>query len=126
MQIQNPDFFLVSSEGYNLKEPRRCKKIKRIYSENRNDLLLIKIEPALIGQDYGLGEHDIDTLLIATRHEGDSLFAIKEWPVFIHVARILINNPEQREQINDNEFESIAWAEIYQTEASAKNSFNKA
>jgi len=118
--MDTPDFFLASSEGYRLEEPRRCKRIKRVRSDNRDDLLLVKVEPPLIGQRYGLGGRDIDTLLVATRHEGDSLFPIKQWPVYVHVARLLIENPEQREQIHDDEFESIAWAELYVTEAAAR------
>jgi hypothetical protein len=118
--MDNPDFFLASSEGYRLEEPRSCKRIKRVRSDNRDDLLLVKVEPPLIGQPYGLGGRDIDTLLVVTRHKGDSLFPIKEWPVFVHVARLLIENPEERELIHDNEFESIAWAELYATEAAAR------
>jgi hypothetical protein len=118
--MDNPDFFLASSEGYRLEGPRSCKRIKRVRSDTRDDLLLVRVEPPLIGQPYGLGGRDIDTLLIATRHKGDSLFPIKEWPVFVHVARPLIENPVEREQIHDNEFESIAWAELYATEAAAK------
>lgn len=118
--MHNPDFFLASSEGYRLTEPRSCKRIKRVRSDNRDDLLLVKVEPPLIGQLYGLGGRDIDTLLIATRHKGDSLFPIRKWPVFVHVARLLIENPERREQIHDNEFESIAWAELYRTKEDAR------
>ena len=118
--MDNPNFFLASSEGYRLEEPRSCKRVKRLRSDTRDDLLLVKIEPPLIGQPYGLGGKDIDTLIVATRHKGDSLFPIKEWPVFVHVARLLIDNPEKREKIRDDEFESIAWAELYQTEAAAR------
>lgn len=118
--MDNPDFFLASSEGYRLEAPRSCKRIKRVRSDNRDDLLLVKVEPPLIGQPYGLGGRDIDILLVATRHKGDSLFPVKEWPVFVHVARLLIENPDEREQIHDNEFESIGWAELYATEAAAK------
>jgi len=118
--MHNPDFFLASSEGYRLTESRSCKRIKRVRSDNRDDLLLVKVEPPLIGQLYGLGGRDIDTLLIATRHKGDSLFPIGKWPVFVHVARLLIENPERREQIHDDEFESIAWAELYRTKEDAR------
>jgi hypothetical protein len=118
--MHNPDFFLASSEGYRLTEPRSCKRIKRVRSDNRDDLLLVKVEPPLIGQLYGLGGRDIDTLLIASRHKGHSLFPIRKWPVFVHVARLLIENPEQREQIHDDEFESIAWAELYRTKEDAR------
>ena len=118
--MDSPDFFLASSEGYRLEEPRSCKRIKRVRSDNRDDWLLIKVEPPLIGQLYGLGGRDIDTLLVATRLQGDSLFPIENWPVFVHVARLLIENPEQREKIRDNEFEPIAWAEIYRTKEDAR------
>ncbi|KAF0163897.1 MAG: hypothetical protein FD157_2576 [Rhodocyclaceae bacterium] len=118
--MDNPDFYLASSEGYHLEEPRSCKRIKRVRSDNRDDLLLVRVEPPLIGQIYGLGGSDIDTLLVATRHKGDSLFPAKEWPVFVHVARLFIENPEEREQIHDNEFESIGWAELYATEEAAR------
>lgn len=118
--MQNPDFFLASSESYRLVEPRSCTRIKRVRSDNRNDLLLVKVAPPIIGQLYGLGGRDIDTLLIATRHKGDSLFPIRKWPVCVHVARLLIKNPERREQIHDNEFASIAWAELYRTEEDAR------
>lgn len=89
-------------------------------SDSRDVLLLVRVEPPLVGQPYGLGGRDIDTVLVATRHEGDSLFPIHKWPVFVHVARLLIENPETREQIHDNEFEAIAWAELYATEAAAR------
>jgi hypothetical protein len=118
--VDNPDFFLASSEGYRLEEPRRCWRIKRVRSDNRDDLLLVRVKPPLIGQPYGLGGRDIDTLLVATRHKGDSLFPIKEWPVFVHVARLLIDNLEDRDEIHDTEFESVAWAELYRTEEDAR------
>lgn len=118
--MDRPDFYLASSEGYRLEEPRSCKRIKRVSSDSRDDLLLVKVDPPLIGQSYGLGGRDIDILLVATQHKGDSLFPINKWPMFVHVARLLIENPEQREQIHDNEFESIAWAELYRTKEDAR------
>ncbi len=59
-------------------------------------------------------------LLLATRHVGDSLFPIQRWPVFVHVAGPLVENPEHREVIHDSQFEPIAWAELYQTSEDAR------
>ncbi len=117
--MKNPDFFLTSiNEGYDdFKQTRKCKIIKRLSSDSRDDLLMIKIEPSIIGQKYGLGGNDIDTIFIATRHNGGSLFPIKKWPAYVHVARFLIKNPEERDIVHKNEYESIAWAEIYQKES---------
>jgi len=118
--MEKPDFYLASSEGYEMDEPRKCKRLKRLKSENRDDLLLIRIEPTINGQKYGLGGKDIDVVIVATRHKGDSLFPIKEWPVYVHVVRLLIDAPEADENVLDNELESIGWAELYQTEEAAR------
>ena len=118
--MSKPDFYLASTEGYEMEDPRRCWRIKRLATDNRDDLLLIKIEPPLIGQKYGLGDRDIDLVLIAPRHQGGSLFPINEWPLCVHVARLLIENHEDRDVLRGDEFESIAWAELYRTEEDAR------
>lgn len=119
--MNNPDFYLASSEGYGLETPRRCWRIKRISTDSRDDLLLLKIDPPLIGQEYGLGSHDIEFILVATRYKGSSLFPINEWPIYVHVIRSLIDNIEHRNKLSNGEFESIGWAEIYKTEEDAQS-----
>ena len=120
MSKDHPDFYLASSEGYDMAEPRRCWIIKRLTTGQRDDLLLIRIEPPLIGQKYGLGGKDINQVIVATRHQGASLFPVKVWPVFVHVVRPLIENSQDRESLHDGEFESIAWAELYRSEQDAR------
>lgn len=114
-----PDFYLASSDGYYMDEPRKCYQIKRLQGDKRKDYMLINVDPPFIGQNYGLGGQDFNTVLIATRHKGDSLFPINKWPVFIHVARLLINNPEDRDIIHDDEMQEIGWAELYRSELDA-------
>src|SRR5690349_8843569 len=104
-----PTCFLASSDSNALQEPRRCTPIKRLRSDHRDDLWLARIDPPLIGQAYGLGGEDIDTVLVATRHVGASLFPVDAWPVYVHVARPLVRDLEGRERIHDREFESLAW-----------------
>jgi hypothetical protein len=114
-----PDFYLASTEGYNMQEPKRCWRIRRIGTDKRDDLLLLKIDPPLLGQRYGLQGRDVDQVLVATRHEGDSLFPITQWPVYVHVARPLVDITGL-DKIQSNQLESIAWAELYQTEQDAR------
>jgi hypothetical protein len=113
------DFYLASSEGYSIESPRRCRAIKRIRGEHRDDYLLIEIDPPLIGQGFGLGERDIDQVIVATRHEGASLFPIKRWPVYVHVARLVVRY-EGQDVVRNDEIESIAWAALYATEEAAR------
>lgn len=118
--MENTDLFLASSEGYGLDEPRQCMRVQRMHSDTRDDLLLVRLSPPIIGQPYGLGDRDIDMVLVASRHKDCSLFPIVDWPAYVHVARPLIENPDSKKYIRDNEFEVIAWAELYPTEAAAK------
>lgn len=99
--------------------PRRCRPIRRLYGENRDDYLLISIDPPLNGQVLGLGERELDQVIVATRHRGESLFPITRWPVSVHVARLLVPF-EGQFVVRDNEVESIAWAELYPTEEAAR------
>lgn len=116
-----PDpFYLSSSDGYGLEAPHRCTPIRRIRGDARDDLLLVRVEPPLPGQLYGLGGDDIVYLVIAARHVGVSLFPVSEWPAYVHVGRILVSAPEERDHLRSSETEEIAWAEIYPDENSAR------
>lgn len=109
-----PDFYLASSEGYcMMEEPRKAYRIKRLRGERRDDYLLIRIDPPLIGKQYGRGAGDIDQVVVATRHRGDSLFPMREWPVFVHVALPLVDAPQDRDTLRKRELEEIAWAALY-------------
>jgi hypothetical protein len=119
--MSEPDFFLASNEGYDLERPRRCWRVRRLRSDFRDDFLLVRIDPPLRGQKYNLGAQDIDTVILAARHVGASLFPISEWPIAVHVARTFAAVADNRAVVHDEEFESIAWAELYPTEADAEN-----
>jgi hypothetical protein len=114
-----PDFYLTSSDSDTFEEPRKCFQIKRLCSETRDDLMLIRIDPPLIGQPYGLGGEDIYKMIIVTRHQGETLYPIKRWPVFVHVFRILSGDLEARDVIKNKDLKSIAWAELHESEEAA-------
>ncbi|BCW92246.1 MAG: hypothetical protein ACOYU7_06185 [Bacillota bacterium] len=117
-EIPNP-FYLASKESYALSQPRRCFPIRRVATDKRSDLLLVRIDPPLIGQAFGLGAKDIEYLVLAPRHESVSLFPVSEWPAHVHVARILRDAPETRGYLEPSELEEIGWGEIYPDQASA-------
>jgi len=111
-----PDFILVSSEGYGLQEPRRCCVIQRVAIGPRKDCLLVHVEPPIIGQPYGLGPHDIDEVILASRDPRESLTSEHPWPAFVHVARFRGERVPDVAVVNEQDIELIAWAELYQTE----------
>jgi len=114
----NPDFYMASSEGH-LAAVHKCFKIKRLHLKDRDDLLLIHIEPPLLGIRYNLPHEEIDNLMIASRHRGETLFPIAKWPVSVYVLVPLIDDLEEMNELKENEYKLIAWAEIYQTELAA-------
>lgn len=117
--MTTPDFYLASAEGYGLESPHACFILRRLRSERRDDFLLVRIDPSIIGQPFGLGDKDIDEVIIATRHQGDSLFPIRRWPVDIHVLRPLVRLGDA--VIRNDEFQSVAWAALYRSEQDARN-----
>jgi hypothetical protein len=114
------EFYMASSEGYDMDSPRKCTAVNRLTSEGRDDLLLVHIDPPLIGQKFGLGGRDVNHVIVATRHQGECLFRPKRWPVSVHVARLLAPYEDQ-DVVRNDELESIAWAELYLTEDDARS-----
>ena len=112
-------FYLASTEGCNLERPRRCLPIKRLRGEDRDDYLLVSLDPPLYVEASDVGGMELDQVIIATRHRGESLFLVTGWPVYVHVARLLVPFRGQ-DAVQNGEMESLAWAELYQTETAAR------
>lgn len=111
-----PDFFLsAAGENEGLASPRACWKKARLKDPVRDDHMLVEIEPPLIGQGYGLGGQDITNLILSARHEGFSLFPVKEWPCHVYIARILDDTIARTLAFTRNQVEVIAWGMIFRT-----------
>ena len=115
-----PDFYLASTDSEVLEEPRRCWRIKRVATGHRDNLLMTRIDPPIPPLKYW-DNLSINLVLLATRHRGASLFPINEWPVYVHVARPLVDNPESRDRFLEGEFASMLWGELYRTGARRSN-----
>jgi hypothetical protein len=114
--VKPPDFYLASTETSLFAEPRRCWRVKRLTTTTRRDLLLVKVDPPLRARDLGLDRaENLDLFVLATRFKDSSLFPITTWPVYVHVARVLVENIADRDTLKNGEYESIAWAELYRT-----------
>ena len=110
-----PDFWLRSSEGYGLENARACYKERRLGGGHADGYMVCEIEPAVIGQPYGLGALDIDRVVFASRHEGVSLFPIEEWPAYVHVGRLTEPMAEDEFALESDNLRVIAWAELYKS-----------
>jgi hypothetical protein len=83
-----------------------------------DDYLLVEIDPPLIGQRFGRGAEDVNLLVLATRHAGQSLFPVSEWPLYVHVA-LARRDLTGAATVAEEDLQLIGWGEIYRTEEDA-------
>jgi len=115
MTTRTPDYFLSSSEGYGLESPRAC-YVQRALAGRANDVyVLVMIDPPLPGQKYDRGDDDIRELVLATRHQGQSIYPVSEWPLYVHVAIPIEDIDATRSEIATEDLQLVGWGEIYRT-----------
>lgn len=112
---ENPDFVLCTEGRDELSYPRACWRRKRLRDVFRNDYLVVDIEPPIIGQRYGLGDKEITQLILATRHQGVTLFPVTEWPAHVYVCRILDDAILSQDVFESHQVEMITWGIIFRS-----------
>lgn len=115
-----PDFYLSTAGEYKgLAVPRACRIEARLSDKVRVDHLLVRIDPTLIGQEFGLGSRDIERLVLTVIFDGQALFPIREWPAHVYVSRILDESVVATRTIESGQVQIIAWGTLFQTSAEA-------
>jgi hypothetical protein len=109
-----PDFFLASTEGYGLTEPRRCWVERQLRIGADKHGLLVRVEPPIVVRNVG----DVPVVVLVSRHLGETLNPVSSWPAYVHVARPL--KIIEGDSMAPKELENVAWAELYQTEDAAR------
>lgn len=107
------DFYLASTELREPYEPRACRILRRIRTELRQDLALVEVSPPLPREIYDTTE-DISELILASRHEGTSLFPVTEWPLAVYICRIEDTSDLHEDMILSADLTIIDWGEIRQ------------
>ena len=115
METQRDFFLSAAGESTELATPRACRVKGRLTDENRDDHMLIEINPPLIGQYYGFRDRDLTNLILSARYEGSCLFPVNEWPCPVYIARILDDAVIKRLAFTRNQVEMIAWGMIFRT-----------
>ena len=115
-------FYLTTAGEYRLlSKPRTCRFVKRLRDVNRDDYMLVEIDPPLLGQSFGLGDTDVMSLLLSTRHKGYTLYPVKEWPTYVYVARITDSKVFESESFTLEQVELIAWGAVFNDLGKATN-----
>lgn len=106
-------FYLASSEGYGMEEPRRGFTIRRLRGDHRDDYLLARIDPPMIGQSFGRQRDLDDTPCRSVAVSYPELASLRPRGAASRTDR-------GTRRLHDDELVSIAGAEIYQTEEAAR------
>jgi hypothetical protein len=83
--------------------------------------MLVDIEPPLPGQRFGLGASDITSLVLSSRHRGQTLYPISEWPSYVYVARVLDNQVPSSSTLSKEQVELVAWGAIFKSLQEARD-----
>ena len=106
------DFYLKLEESSPTRRVWTCAEVQRVFLENQRECLVVAAslyDPTSDPASFGSGS-STEQLLLAPRHEGCSVFDIKEWPLFVHVAKGTGEN---------SRFDVSSWGELYPTLHSA-------
>jgi hypothetical protein len=120
------DFYLSTNREYEgLAAPRACYVKARLSDGHHDDHLLVRIDPPLIGQPFGLGSRDIDQLLVSPKWQEITLCPVVHWPAPVYVARILDESIAATKTIQRDQVEVIAWGLLFQTAENAWADFER-
>jgi len=108
------NFYLTSTELREPYKPRACRIVRRLRSELRDDLALVEIEPALPRHIYDTNE-DVRWLILASRHQGRSLYPVSEWPLAVYVCRLKGKDEPEGDVIASEDLAILDWGEVRQT-----------
>jgi len=117
----NGDVYYLSSLDSTTFEPtRKCRFLNKLTFDTGKECVFAELEPPVVGQQFGTRE-DIKYVVLANRHEGDTLFPIKEFPCFVFITRPLIENIFNIPVITKDDLHILAWGELYRTASDADN-----
>lgn len=102
---------LISTELRDPYTPRKCLVVKRLRSELRDDLALVEIEPPLPASVYNTPE-DIRQVILATRHQGTSLFPVTEWPLPVYICVLKDNTASENGVLKSSNLAILDWGEV--------------
>ena len=111
-------YFLSSLESKTFSLTRKCDFLSQSSFSSNKPYIVAKISPPVIGQPFNKSE-DIDTILLATRHQGENIINISEFPCFVFIA-IPKNDTYSFSNISEkNDLDIIGWGELYRTKHDA-------
>jgi hypothetical protein len=112
--------YLSSLESTRFEPVRECRLVQTLMFDTGKQAALASIQPSVVGQDFNRAE-DIDSVILAPRHEGATIDPITEFPCFVFIAIPRAGREALHDRISSDDLEVIAWGELYRTRHDAEN-----
>lgn len=113
-------YYLSSLDSYALESVRTCEILAFIQFDTGKPCAVASVHPPIQGQQFGLSQ-DVRMVVLSTRHEGDDIRSISDFPCFVHVTRPLVTDIRDRSTVTAQDLENLAWGELYRTKSDAEN-----
>ena len=113
-------FYLSSLDSYALEGVRTCDFVEVKQFETGKECVVAEVHPPIPGHSFGL-DFDLTEVVLAARHEGDTLSNIRVFPCFVHVARPVSADIRSHKRVVASDVESLAWGELYRSESDAES-----
>lgn len=111
-------YYLASLDSVRFSAPRRCDFISRLRMDTGKECAVVRLTPPVPLQEHGVLD-DLDTFVLLSRHEGQDLFAITRFPVFVFITRLLATHTG--DTITKSHLEILGWGELYRSEQDARD-----
>jgi len=110
-------YYISSLESYYFDEPKEIELVHLISLKERT-YIKAKISPPIIGQPYGLGDKDIDFIILLARHIGKDLSRLDSLPMDVYI--LYPKDNISYENLNKENLDILAWATLYNNFKDAK------
>lgn len=115
-----PDWFLGSSEQRgDFARVRACWVEKVLRGPDKREYLLVRVEPPVIGQPFGMGGADIPIIVVAPRHRGATLSPLTGDGTAVQVYLPRRGVDVQTGSFGQDDLELVAWGEVYRSAVAA-------
>lgn len=114
--MTHPVYYLSSMESREVLADTRIVQVFRdVRFSSGKPAVLAFVDPPIIGQRFGMGGQDIDTVLLTHAHKGDPVNPSGPFPVFVHVARLLVPLASIGDVVDHTELQAVGRGELYRT-----------
>lgn len=109
--------YLSSYDYTEFEVPRRILNYQKRKIDNRN-VLSVEIDEPVIGQKYGFGGIDINTLYLINRVDENAFEKLDSFPIDVHVC--IPKRPQDHTPASLSDMQNIAWASLYDNKEDAE------